>query len=90
MLRAALALMMVGMAHGQIECHDMVKGAIDRCTADCSACHLTTVRPSRLAPALFRSSDVVEGARASNGTDLALLDPALALSLLPHAAALPY
>ena len=31
---------------------------------------------------------VVEGARASNGTDLALLDPALALSLLPHAAAL--
>ena len=48
MLRAALALMMVGMAHGQAECHDMIKGAIDSCAADCAACHIDTVRP--LAP----------------------------------------
>ena len=42
---ALLVLALPEAVHAQAECHDMIRGAIDRCAADCAACHIDTVRP---------------------------------------------
>ena len=52
----AVSSTMVGRRRAQEEgeCHDIIKGAIDACAADCAACHIDTVRPRAPRPSRRR------------------------------------